>query len=169
MHIALFPGTFDPITFGHLDIIKRSSFLFEQVIVGVANNPAKHTMFSLDERIKMVEDSCTELKNVSVQGFTGMLPDFVKDIGATVLVRGVRSIADCDYEIQLTGMYRMMIPHVEIVMLPPQGNLSFVSSTLVRDVIRHNGEVSSFVPAPVNEALLKRYAEATANDSHSAV
>lgn len=159
MHIALFPGTFDPITYGHLDIIKRASFLFEQLIVGVANNPAKQTMFSLEERIKLVEESCIDLPNVKVRGFSGMLPDFVKELGASVLVRGVRSIADCDYEIQLTGMYRMMLPNVEIVMLPPQGNLSFVSSTLVRDVIRHNGEVSSFVPAPVHAALSKRYPE----------
>lgn len=161
-HIALFPGTFDPITLGHYDIISRSAHLFSHLVIGVANNPAKHTMFSFEERIALVKESCKALPNVEVKGFTGMLPDFVKAMGATVLVRGVRSMADCDYEIQLTGMYRMMLPQLEIVMLPPQGNLSFVSSTLVRDVIRHQGSVEAFVPEVVNRRVLKLYAEKAA-------
>lgn len=157
-HIALFPGTFDPITLGHLDIVKRSAHLFSKVVLGVAESPAKHTMFTLEERVALVQESCKAWDNVEAIGFKGMLPDFVKEIGASVLVRGVRSIADCDYEIQLTGMYHMVLPELEIVMLPPNGNLSFVSSSLVRDVIRHQGDVSLFVPKSVNAKVLARYA-----------
>lgn len=157
MHIALFPGTFDPVTLGHMDIIERSARLFDQLVVGIADNPAKHTMFTLYERIAMLQQAVAHLPHVSVQGFTGMLPDFVRSIKADVLVRGVRSMADCDYEIQLTGMYHMVLPELEIIMLPPSGNLSCVSSTLVRDIIRHGGDVSPFVPSAVALKVQERY------------
>lgn len=159
MHIALFPGTFDPVTLGHMDIIERAAHLFDRLIIGVADNPAKHTMFSLKERTDMLQSCTAHLANVEVKGFSGMLPDFVKQINADVLVRGVRSMADCDYEIQLTGMYRMVLPKLEIVMLPPNGSLSFVSSTLVRDVIRHGGEVEAFVPQAIVTKLQSKAKE----------
>lgn len=157
MHIALFPGTFDPITLGHIDIATRAAHLFDHLILGVANNPAKHTMFTLDERISMAQEACSQLSNVSVQGFSGMLVDFVKQSKASVLIRGVRSVMDCDYEFQLTGMYRMMLPELEIVILPPHGDLACVSSTLVRDVIRHKGDVQPFVPESVQHKVLEMY------------
>lgn len=145
MHTALIPGTFDPITKGHKDIIARAAKLFDRLIVAVADNPVKNTMFTLEDRVKMVRDACADLNNVQVRGFDCMLPDFLRETGSSVLIRGVRTAADCDYELQLTGMYRMAVPDTEIVMLPTAGNLAFISSTLVRDVIRHNGDISLFV------------------------
>ena len=150
--LAVFPGTFDPLTFGHFDIIKRALNLFDELIVGVAHSPSKHAFFTLDERVAMLKESCKEFKRVQVLGFSGLLVDFLQAQKAQVLVRGVRTVADYDYEIQLTGMYRKMMPQLEIVFLPTSGELSFISSTLVREVIIHGGDISPFVPPAVAQA-----------------
>lgn len=147
--LAVFPGTFDPPTLGHFDIIKRASRLFDQLLIGCANSPSKHTYFTLDERSEMLRECCRSLPNVRVMGFSGLLVDFLKEQQAQVLVRGVRTVADYDYEIQLTGMYRTMMPELEIVLLPTSGELSFISSTLVREVLIHHGDISAFVPEAV--------------------
>lgn len=151
--LAVFPGTFDPPTLGHFDIITRAHRLFDEVLVAVANNPSKHTLISLEDRIAMMQAATQDLKRVRVEGFTGLLVDFLRERHARVLVRGVRTVADYDYEIQLTGMYRTMMPELEIVMFPTSGNLSFISSTLVREVIIHQGDVGQFVPAPIAEMI----------------
>ena len=137
MNIAVFPGTFDPATLGHYDIIQRSSKLFDEVIVAVADSPL--------------------LSNVKVIGFSGMLPDFIRAQHANVLIRGIRTVADYDYEMQLTGMYRIALPQLEIVMLPTNGNLAFISSSLVRDIIVHRGDISPFVPHNIATAIQKLY------------
>lgn len=155
--LAVFPGTFDPPTLGHFDIIKRAHNLFDEVLVAVANNPSKHTLISLEDRIEMIKAATFGMERVKVEGFSGLLVDFLKDHGARVLVRGVRTVADYDYEIQLTGMYRTMMPELEIVMFPTSGNLSFISSTLVREVIIHQGDTSSFVPPAVASIINRKY------------
>lgn len=161
MNIAVFPGTFDPITLGHYDIIQRASKLFDQVIVAVAASPSKHPLFPLEQRVSLIEDCCADLPQVKVMGFAGMLPDFVMAQHANVLVRGVRTMADYDYEMQLTGMYRLALPQVEVVMLPSNGNLAFISSSLVREIVIHRGNVQPFVPANVTTAIAQLYAQQT--------
>ncbi len=149
--LAVFPGTFDPLTLGHFDIIRRASRVFGHVIVAVAASPSKHPLLTLEERVETARQSVQGIGDVEVRGFSGMLVDFLKDEGASVLVRGVRTVADYDYEVQLSGMYRVLMPDMEIVMLPTSGDLCFISSTLVRDVIIHDGDISKFVPRPVEE------------------
>ena len=157
MNIAVFPGTFDPATLGHYDIIQRSSKLFDEVIVAVADSPLKHPLFTLEERVSLLKDCCKLLSNVKVIGFSGMLPDFIRAQHANVLIRGIRTVADYDYEMQLTGMYRIALPQLEIVMLPTNGNLAFISSSLVRDIIVHRGDISPFVPHNIATAIQKLY------------
>ena len=125
--LAVFPGTFDPLTLGHLDIIKRASKIFDKVIIAVAKSPSKHTLFDLDTRVLLCRESTKDLSNVSVTGFSGMLVDFLKEKNANILVRGVRTVADYDYETQLAGMYRIAMPDMEIVMLPTNASVSFNS------------------------------------------
>lgn len=156
MNIAVFPGTFDPATLGHFDIIQRASKLFDKLIVAVADSPIKKPLFTLDERVKLMEGCTKQLSNVDVIGFTGMLPDFIQEHHANILVRGIRTVADYDYEMQLTGMYRIALPQLEIVMLPTNGNLAFISSSLVRDIIVHRGDISHFVPHNVAQAIVQK-------------
>ncbi|MDD6317375.1 MAG: pantetheine-phosphate adenylyltransferase [Succinatimonas hippei] len=148
---AVFPGTFDPLTLGHIDIIRRAARVFGNVLVAVAASPSKHPLLTLEERVETARRSVENIDGVRVKGFSGMLVDFLKDEGARVLVRGIRTVADYDYEVQLSGMYRVLMPDMEIVMLPTSGDLCFISSTLVRDVIIHDGDISKFVPGPVEE------------------
>lgn len=148
--LAVFPGTFDPLTLGHIDIIQRASKIFDKVIIAVAKSPSKHTLLDLDTRVLLCKESTKDLPNITVTGFSGMLIDFLKEQNANILVRGVRTVADFDYETQLSSMYRVVMPEMEIVMLPTIASVSFISSTLVREVIIHKGDISKFVPESVN-------------------
>ncbi|QIW16478.1 pantetheine-phosphate adenylyltransferase [Pasteurellaceae bacterium RH1A] len=150
---VIYVGTFDPITNGHLDIIQRAAKLFEHLIVAVAQNPSKQPLFSLEERVKLVQASCGDLDNVEVLGFSGLLADFAQAHQAQALIRGVRSGEDIDYEIQLAQLNQRLWPDLETVFLPPSSQWSFLSSTVVREVFKHGGNVSGFVPGPVFEAL----------------
>ncbi|MDT3662487.1 MAG: pantetheine-phosphate adenylyltransferase [Anaerobiospirillum sp.] len=154
MNIAVFPGTFDPATLGHFDIIQRSSKLFDRLIVGVAFSPTKKPLFSLEERVELMKSCCKTLSNVEVIGFTGLIADFIKAHEANILIRGIRTVADYDYEMQLTGMYRVAVPQLEVVMLPTNGNLAFISSSFVRELIVHGGDISHFVPHNVAKAIM---------------
>ncbi len=156
MNIAVFPGTFDPTTLGHFDIIQRASKLFDKLIVGVADSPTKKPLFALEDRVELMKGCTEKLANVEVIGFTGMFSDFISEHNANVLVRGIRTVADYDYEMQLTGMYRIAMPQIEIVMMPTNGNLAFISSTLVREIITHGGDVSHFVPHTVAKAVQEK-------------
>ena len=153
--LAVFPGTFDPITLGHMDVITRASKIFDHVIIAVANSPSKHTLFDLDTRVSLIQKSVKNLSNIKVEGFSGMLISFLKEKQANILIRGVRSVADFDYENQLAGMYRLAAPEIEIVMLPSNSQISYISSTLVREVIIHKGDVTPFVPKEICDLVKK--------------
>jgi len=150
---AIYPGTFDPVTNGHSDLIVRASKLFSEVIIGVAASPSKKPRFDLEQRVAMIEEVTKELPNVSVVGFTGLLVDFAKQNQAKVLIRGLRAVSDFEYEFQLANMNRRLSPELESVFLTPAEENSFISSTLVKEVALHQGDVSQFVHSVVKTAL----------------
>lgn len=147
------PGTFDPITNGHLDLIERTSKLFNQVIVAVANNSSKQPLFDLTERVELVEQVIKPLHNVKVIGFSGLLVDLAKEHKADVLVRGVRAVADFEYEFQLTNVNRNLHPALETIFLTPLEKNSYISSTIVKEVAKHGGKVADFVAPKIEQAL----------------
>ncbi|EPW7034732.1 pantetheine-phosphate adenylyltransferase [Vibrio parahaemolyticus] len=153
---VIYPGTFDPITNGHLDLIERTAKMFDSVTIGVAASPSKNTMFSLDEREDLVHQCCQHLSNVNVVGFSGLLVDFAKEQQASILIRGLRTTMDFEYEFGLTSMYRKLLPGLESIFLTPSEEFAFLSSTIVREVAIHGGNVAQFVPNPVNTAILEK-------------
>lgn len=157
-HTAIYPGTFDPITNGHLDLIERTSKLFSHVIVAVANSPSKKPLFDLNERVELVEQVIKPLNNVKVIGFSGLLVDLAKEHNAGVLVRGVRAVADFEYEFQLTNVNRNLYPSLETIFLTPLEKNSYISSTIVKEVARHGGKVTDFVAPQIELALKQKLA-----------
>ncbi|MDO6619990.1 pantetheine-phosphate adenylyltransferase [Shewanella sp. 5_MG-2023] len=155
---AIYPGTFDPVTNGHADLIERAAKLFGHVIIGIASNPSKQPMFTLEERVEQVNLVTAHLDNVEVVGFTGLLVDFAKEQQASVLVRGLRAVSDFEYEFQLANMNRRLSPDLESVFLTPAEENSFISSTLVKEVALHGGDVSQFVHQDVAASLLQKIA-----------
>lgn len=153
---VIYPGTFDPITNGHLDLIKRSAAMFDHIIVAVAASPSKKTLFTLEERVDLVKKSIAGLDNVSVDGFSGLMVDFAKQKQANLLVRGLRTTMDFEYEFGLTSMYRKLMPELESVFLTPSEEYAFLSSTIVREVALHGGDVQQFVPAVVYQAIINK-------------
>ncbi|CAM4169035.1 pantetheine-phosphate adenylyltransferase [Pseudoalteromonas ostreae] len=153
---AIYPGTFDPLTNGHTDLIQRAAKMFDTVIVAIAHNPSKKPCFSLDERVAIANSLLTHLDNVSVIGFSGLLADLARDHSANVLLRGIRAVSDFDYEFQLANMNRRLNPDLESVFLTPAEKNSFISSTLVKEVARHKGDVSEFVHPIVVKALQEK-------------
>ena len=151
--IAVYPGTFDPITLGHEDIVRRAAALFDRVIIAVAMAHHKKTLFTLDERLALARDAAVRIGNVEVEPFDGLVKDFVLQRGGKVMVRGVRGVTDFDYEFQLAGMNRSLAPDVETVFLAPAAALQSVSSTLVREISQLGGDVSPYVSPLVLERL----------------
>jgi pantetheine-phosphate adenylyltransferase len=157
MHItALYPGTFDPITNGHSDIIERAARLFDRVIVAIAANAKKQPAFTLEERITLAREALTGLSNVEVCGFDSLLADYVQQRDAQVILRGLRAVSDFEYEFQLAGMNRRLAPRVETLFLTPAENYAFISSSLVKEVASLGGDVSAFVHPKVLAALENR-------------
>ena len=154
--IAVFPGTFDPITLGHQDLIGRSAALFPTVVVAVAAAHHKKTLFTLDERLDAVRAVFAPLANVRVESFSGLVRDFAVAQGARVMVRGVRSVTDFDYEAQLAGMNRALAPDVDTLFLTPDARYQFISSTLVREIATLQGDVRQFVDPLVHQRLLDK-------------
>ncbi|WP_281630248.1 pantetheine-phosphate adenylyltransferase [Vibrio sp. St2] len=150
---VIYPGTFDPITNGHLDLIERAADMFDEVIIAVAASPSKNTMFTLEERVAFAQQVTQHLDNVSSKGFSGLMVDFAKQENANVLIRGLRTTVDFEYEFGLTNMYRRLMPGLESVFLTPAEEHAFISSTIVREVAIHGGDVTNFVPKTVAEAL----------------
>ena len=155
-NVAIYPGTFDPITNGHIDIIKRASKLFEKIIVAVADNKEKSPLFSLDKRVKLATTALSDFDNIEVLGFETLLTDLLKAKDARVVIRGLRAVSDFEYEFQLAGMNRKLMPEIESLYLMPSEQYMFLSSSFVREVAKLNGDVSEFVPACVAKALLTR-------------
>ena len=154
--VVVYPGTFDPITNGHVDRTERAARLFERVVVGIAYSAKKTPMFSLEERIELCQQSLAHLPNVEVIGFNTLLIDFVKSQGAHCVLRGLRAVSDFEYEFQLANMNRAMHAEFESIFLTPAEHLSYISSSLVREIAILNGDITPFVPAPVAAKLANR-------------
>jgi len=152
----LYPGTFDPITKGHQDLVERAAKMFDTVIFAIASSPRKKPRFSLDERIKLAEESLSHIKNVEVCGFNVLLIEFLKEKQANIILRGLRAVSDFEYEFQLANMNRQLAPDVETLFLTPADHLSYISSTLVREIAGLGGDVSKFVPKVVHQAFLEQ-------------
>ena len=150
---AVYPGTFDPVTNGHEDLIQRAARLFDEVVVGVAHSQAKRPFFSLEERVGLAREVLEPYKNVTVLGFTGLLSEFVREQRATVIMRGLRAVSDFEYEFQLAGMNRRLAPGVETLFLTPSDKYLFLSATIVREIAVLGGDVSKFVHPAVRAKL----------------
>ena len=150
---AVYPGTFDPITLGHEDLVRRASKLFDELILAVADSRAKHPFFTLEERVAMARKSLADCKNVEVVGFSGLLMKFARQHGARIVVRGLRAVSDFEYEFQLAGMNRDLYPDVETMFLTPGEQYMFVSATIVREISVLGGDVRKFVPPIVARRL----------------
>ena len=155
--LAVYPGTFDPITNGHIDLVSRAAPLFDRIVVGIADSTSKGPSFSLDERIALARLALADLRNVEVRGFDTLLAHFVEDIGAGVILRGLRAVSDFEYEFQLASMNRHLIPAAETLFLTPDEQYGFISSSLVREIARLGGDVSKFVHPAVQQALKQRW------------
>jgi pantetheine-phosphate adenylyltransferase len=153
---AIYPGTFDPITNGHIDIINRAAKLFNTIVVGIAHNPTKKPLFTLDERVLLAQNAVKDLPNVKVVGFTGLLVDFAKQQEASVLIRGLRTTADFEYEMQLATANKRLHNKLESIFLPPSENCSFISSSLVKEIALHKGDIGDFVTPEVEHSLVAK-------------
>ncbi len=156
---AVYPGTFDPMTLGHEDLMRRASRLFDRVILAVAAGHHKRTMFTIAERLEIATEICKPYKNVEVMAFRGLLRDFVVETGGRVVVRGLRAVSDFEYEFQMAGMNRQLMPDVETVFMTPSDQYQFVSGTFVREIASLGGDVSKFVAPTVLERLKERVSQ----------
>ena len=156
MTSVIYPGTFDPITNGHLDIIERSAVICPRVLVAVANSPSKKPLFSLDERVELVRQSVAHLSNVEVFGFSDLLANVIKQHNISAIIRGVRTTTDFEYELQLAALNRLLTKGVDSLFFPPAEKWAFVSSTIVREIYLHGGDVAELVPVSVFNALKAR-------------
>jgi pantetheine-phosphate adenylyltransferase len=159
MTTAVYPGTFDPLTRGHEDIIRRASGLFTAVVVGVADSRGKRPFFTLGERIDMAREVLAPYPNITVEGFGWLLRDFVRQHGAGVIVRGLRAVSDFEYEFQMAGMNRVLIPEVETVFMTPDEKYQFISATIVREIALLGGDTGKFVHPIINERLKAKVAQ----------
>jgi len=153
---AVYPGTFDPLTRGHEDLVRRAAVLFDEVVVGVAESRGKRPFFTTEERVEMASEALAPYPNVRVRGFGGLLRDFVREHEARVILRGLRAVSDFEYEFQMAGMNRSLIPDVETVFLTPDEKYMFISATIVREIALMGGDVSLFVPPQVLARLRDR-------------
>lgn len=167
MLLAIYPGTFDPLTRGHEDLVRRASKLCDRMIVAIAAGHHKNAMFTLDERLDIAREVLAPYPNVEVSGFTGLLRDFVVERGGQVVMRGLRAVSDFEYEFQMAGMNRQLMPDVETLFLTPADQYQFISGTFVREIAMLGGDVSKFVVPLVMERLLAKVAQRRASNSNS--
>ena len=154
---AIYPGTFDPITNGHLDLISRASKLFAKVIVAVAANRGKEPLFTVDERVALAQHVTADFSNVEVVGFDNLLVDCAREYGSNVILRGLRAVSDFEYEFQLAGMNRRLSPDLETMFLTPAEQYEFISSSMIREIAQLHGDISGFVPDCVNRRLIEKF------------
>ena len=159
MVTAVYPGSFDPATYGHLDIIKRASLSFDRVVVGVLHNSSKSPLFSVEERVNMLEEVTKEYQNIKIHSFTGLLVEFAKECEAHIIVRGLRAITDFDYELQMAQTNRIMSPDLDTLFLTTSLEYAYLSSTTVKEVAAFGGNISAFVPPYVEEKIRERMHE----------
>lgn len=159
MRIAICPGTFDPVTNGHLDIIERSLRIFDKVIIAVASNPRKHPLFTVDERLRLIKESvsCKAYKNIEIEAFDGLLVDYVKGKGGAAIIRGLRAVSDFEYELQMALMNRRLDTKIETVFMMPSEEFTFLTSTVVREVSSFGGSVRGLVTEAVEKALKEKF------------
>ncbi|MED3552308.1 pantetheine-phosphate adenylyltransferase [Cytobacillus praedii] len=157
--IAVCPGSFDPITYGHLDIIKRGAKVFDQLHVVVLNNSAKHPLFSVNERIELIKEVTKDIPNVKVDSFQGLLVDYAKSVNASAIIRGLRAVSDFEYEMQITSMNRVLNDDIETFFIMTNNQYSFLSSSIVKEVAKYNGKISELVPYTVEMALKEKFEE----------
>jgi|TARA_B110000967_G_scaffold19950_1_gene18600 pantetheine-phosphate adenylyltransferase len=157
MKTIVYPGTFDPITNGHIDLIERASKLFDRIIVSIASSKKKSPLFTIEERISLATECLKHLPNVEIKGFDYLLVNFVKDCDADAVMRGLRAVSDFEYEFQLANMNRALSPDVESIFLTPAEKFSYISSSLVREISSLQGDVTKFVPPNVADALVKKF------------
>lgn len=161
---AIYPGTFDPITNGHLDLLQRAARIFDQVVIAVADNPRKNPLFSIEERIAMVEMVSQHIDNVVVEPFADLLVNYVSRKNANFIIRGLRAVSDFDYEFQLAAANRRLNEKVETIFLTPSEDNYFISSSLVREISFYDGDIQSFVPKHVEEKVIEKWANNKANE-----
>ncbi|MFZ4061762.1 MAG: pantetheine-phosphate adenylyltransferase [Polynucleobacter sp.] len=159
MTVAVYPGTFDPFTRGHEDLVRRASSIFGELIVGVADSRSKQPFFTLQERIEIAQEVLGHYSNVKIVGFSGLLKDFAREHNARVIVRGLRAVSDFEYEFQMAGMNRYLLPDVETLFLTPSDQYQFISGTFVREIASMGGDVSKFVFPSVEKWLVKKTAD----------
>ncbi len=153
---AIYPGTFDPLTNGHLDIVERASQIFDRIVLAIAANTSKTPLFTIEERIRLASKAVAHLQHVEVVGFSDLLANFASQQQANVLIRGLRAVSDFEYELQMAHMNRHLLPSLESVFLMPSKTFSFISSSLVKEVARHGGDVKAFLPEPICQALMAK-------------
>jgi pantetheine-phosphate adenylyltransferase len=157
MKRAIYPGSFDPVTFGHLDIIARASNIVDELVVGVLHNRQKNSLFSLEERVSMITEMTRDMPNVSVGSFDGLLVDFMKEIDATIIVRGLRAVTDFEYELQIAQANHVQDSRVETIFLTTDLRYSYLSSTIVKEYASYGGDISKFVPGCFVDKIYKKY------------
>ena len=157
MSKAIYPGSFDPVTFGHQDIIERSSVIFDELIVGVLNNSSKNSLFSGEERVSMLKELTKEYGNVTVDSFDGLLVDYMKESGATIIVRGLRAVTDFEYELQIAQTNHVEYPKAETIFLTTNLKYSYLSSSVVREFAAYGGDISKFVPSQFVDRVYEKY------------
>ena len=156
MKTAIYPGSFDPVTLGHYDIIERSSQIFDRLIVGVLNNSAKSPLFSVEERVKMLKDVTKELPNVEIKSFDGLLIDFARENQAQVIVRGLRAVTDLEYELQMAQMNRVIAPEIDTLFLTTNLKYAYLSSSIAKEVAMYGGDISAFLDPAVEREVQKK-------------
>lgn len=157
MKRAIYPGSFDPVTFGHLDIIERSADIVDELVVGVLNNSAKNSLFSLEERVSMIKEMTRDLPNVTVASFDGLLVDYMKEIGATIIIRGLRAVTDFEYELQIAQSNHVQNSQIETIFLTTNLKYSYLSSTIVKEFASYGGDISKFVPECFIDRIYEKY------------
>lgn len=154
MSLAIYPGSFDPITKGHIDVLKKAAKIFDKVIIAVSVNPSKTGMFTLEERVEMIKQSIEGLEKVEVDSFTGLTAEYARSKGASAIIRGLRAVSDFEYEMQMAQMNNSIYDEIETVFLVPKSKYNFISSSIVKEVSRLGGDISKFVTPPVKKYLL---------------
>lgn len=159
MRTAIYPGSFDPVTFGHIDIIKRASAMVDKLIIGVLRNSAKTPLFSVEERVNMLREVTKGIDNIEIRSFEGLLIDFAREMDAHIIVRGLRAVTDFEYELQLAQTNKTVYPEIDTLFLVTSVEYSYLSSSVVREVASYNGDISKFVPSCVTEMLKDKFNE----------